>query len=288
MHLKSVLVTGCSAGGIGAALAHALAKKGHHVFATARNTSKIPQELLDLSNVTIISLDVSSMPSVSAAARVVAKSGHGLDVLVNNAGAGYATPILDIDVEKAQQLYDTNVWGCVRTIQAFADLLIASRGRIVNVSSIGGTVHMPWISAYASSKSALTTISETLRMELSPFGVSVVTIMGGVISSNFDANNADFCLPPDSRYHDIEDIIAGWATGKVKPQGSTAAEFAESCVGDILGQGKGGLVWRGANAGAVRFLVGWLPKMVVDLVVYQNQGLRELSKKVLGGGKQAN
>lgn len=142
---KAILVTGCSAGGIGAALVLTLAKRDHHVFATARNTSKIPEELSRLPNVTVLELDVSSTTSVAEAAKAVATSGHGLDVLINNAGGGYAMPVLDIEIEKAKRLYDINVWGPVRTTQAFADLLIASQGRIVNVSTVGSVVNTPWI-----------------------------------------------------------------------------------------------------------------------------------------------
>lgn len=145
MSPKSVLITGCSAGGIGAAVALALAQRGHHVFVTARNTSKIPEQLSLLSNVTILSLDVKSTESIISAAKAVSESGRGLDVLVNNAGAGYVAPVLDMDIRRAQDLFDTNVWGCIRTIQAFGDLLIASRGRVVNLCSIGGVVNMPWI-----------------------------------------------------------------------------------------------------------------------------------------------
>lgn len=145
MSPKSVLVTGCSAGGIGAAIALNLARGGHHVFVTARDTSRIPGELRGLPNVTVIQLDVTSKLSVAGAAELVADSGRGLDVLVNNAGAGYGMPILDMDVEKAQNLYDANVWGPVRCVQAFSDLLIKSRGRIVNMSTVGAAINMPWI-----------------------------------------------------------------------------------------------------------------------------------------------
>ncbi|KAI1874499.1 hypothetical protein JX265_004707 [Neoarthrinium moseri] len=112
MSPKSILVTGCSVGGIGAAIAINLARGGHNVFATARTTSKIPPELSALPNVIVVQLDVTSKSSVEEAARTVGQSGvAGLDVLVNNAGAGYGMPILDMDVEKAQKLYDVNVWG---------------------------------------------------------------------------------------------------------------------------------------------------------------------------------
>lgn len=145
---RTILITGCSANGIGAVLALTLARKGHRVFATARNTSKIPSELSSLPNVTVLSLDVSSKESVAEAAKTVEEAGHGLDVLVNNAGLGYTMPVLDVDIDKAQNLYNANVWGIVRTVQAFAAQLIKSKGRVVNMSSVGAVVNTPWIGEF--------------------------------------------------------------------------------------------------------------------------------------------
>lgn len=262
MPLKSVLVTGCSAGGIGAAIALLLARNGHHVFATARNTSKLPEDLTTLSNVTVLSLDVTSMPSVIAAAKAVSESGRGLDVLVNNAGLGYVTPILDMDIERAQKLYDTNLWGSVRMIQAFKDLLIASHGRIVNIISCGAVVPLPWHAPYCSAKIAMANISETLRHELSPFGVSVVAVMAGTVATNFDANVNEFSLPPGSLYESIKDSINGWVTGTAKPVGGPVDEFAQTVLEDIVGKGKNGIVYRGPNAAAMGFVASWLPTWV--------------------------
>lgn len=282
---KSVLVTGCSAGGLGAAIAANIAKtSGHDVFATARHTTKIPEELSKLANVTVLELDITSAPSVTAAAKAVDDSGHGLDVLVNNAGAGYASPILDMDIEEAKQTYDINVWGTIRTIQVFAGLLIKSHGRIVNVSTIGSVMNMPWICAfrltskhtrgsqtnlyllrltftapYSSSKAALNIISETLRLELSPFGVSVVTILGGLIETQFHSGDMQFKLRSDSLYAPIEEIIEGWANGKSKPKGQPAEDFAASIAGDILGEGNGGMVWKGPNAGSAKWATKFFP-----------------------------
>lgn len=259
MSLKSILVTGCSAGGIGAAIALLLARKGHHVFATARNTSKLSEELTTLSNVTVLSLDVTSMSSVMAAAKAVSESGRGLDVLVNNAGLGYITPILDMDIEQAQKLYDTNLWGSVRMIQACKDLLIASHGRIVNIISCGAVVPLPWHAPYCSSKIAMANISETLRHELSPFGVTVVAVMAGTIATNFDANVSELSLPPGSLYESIKDHINGWVTGTAKPAGGPVDEFAQVVYGDIVGKGKNGLIYRGPNAAMMGFVANWLP-----------------------------
>ncbi|KAI1408931.1 NAD(P)-binding protein [Hypoxylon sp. FL1857] len=276
MSIKSVLVTGCSAGGIGAAIAIDLANAGHNVFATARNTSKIPEELSSLPNVTVIQLDVTSKPSVKEAAKTVADRGYGLDVLVNNAGLGYGMPILDMDIEKAQQLYDVNVWGPVRCIQAFSSLLIRSRGRIVNISTVGAVVNTPWISAYASSKAALTNISESLRLELSPFGVTVVTIMVGTIASNFHDNDINTKLPEGSRYVPIEDIIDGWTSGRSTPPSMPADQFAAHIAEDIVGNGKGGLVWKGPNAGTIKLAIKWFPDSLLDSAMTKDQGIDKL------------
>lgn len=146
---KTVLITGCSSQGIGAALALGIAKRGHTVFATARNPAKIPSELTSLSNVQVLELDVTSGASVRDAAAAVRSHGQGrLDVLVNNAGVGYTMPLLDVDIDEAKKLYDANLWGCLRVTQAFADLLVETKGRVVMMSSIGGVSNTPWIGEY--------------------------------------------------------------------------------------------------------------------------------------------
>ncbi|KAH2351100.1 hypothetical protein KXW91_001901 [Aspergillus fumigatus] len=250
---KSILITGCSANSIGAALALSLAKRGHHVFATARSPAKIPSPLTTLSNVTLLQLDVTSPASVAAAVQAVQDHGHGLDVLVNNAGAGYTVPLLDADLEHAKRVYETNVWGVVRMIQGFADLLVARRGRI-NVDNRAGV--------YSSSKAAVMQISETLRLELAPLGVGVVCLMVGTVSTSFHENEPRVVLPAGSRYAAIRDVIAQWATGQSGPKGCSVEEFAESIVDDVLGasgSGSGGLVWKGPNSAAVRILSRWCP-----------------------------
>lgn len=148
--LKTILVTGCSAGGVGAALAIALATKGHYVFATARNLSKIPPALVSLPTVTTLLLDVTCKTSIATVATAVAdatraRGNPGLDVLINNAGVGYTAPLLDTDLDLAQRVYDTNIWGPIRIIQSFADLLIKKKGRLVNMCSISSVLHMPWM-----------------------------------------------------------------------------------------------------------------------------------------------
>jgi NAD(P)-dependent dehydrogenase (short-subunit alcohol dehydrogenase family) len=146
---RSVLVTGCSAGGIGAGLAEAFRDKGYHVFATLRNPSKLPPSLSKAPNVTPLTLDVLSSDSIAAAVSDVTKhTGGRLDILVNNSGQNFIRPALDVPLDEGRKLFDLNFWAPLATIQAFAPLLIAARGLVVNQSSAAGYVPMTFGSQY--------------------------------------------------------------------------------------------------------------------------------------------
>lgn len=136
---KSCLITGCSEGGVGDALAHAFNGSGYHVFATARTPSKIPASLHEAANVTIIALDVTVSSSIAAAAEIVRQqTGGSLDVLINNAGAGMNMPALDTDISAAKRLFDLNFFAALETIQVFSPMLVRAAGCIVNNASVGG------------------------------------------------------------------------------------------------------------------------------------------------------
>lgn len=141
---KSVLVTGCSAGGIGYALAEQFQKRGLTVFATARNVSKV-DGLKSLPNIILIPLDVTSPSDIDATVAVVkAYTGGKLDYLVNNSGQSLHMPTLDQDIESAKGMFEVNFWGVFRMIKAFAPLLIEAKGTVVNIGSINGHLHPPF------------------------------------------------------------------------------------------------------------------------------------------------
>lgn len=149
---KSVLITGCSTGGIGAGLAEAFQKKGYHVFATVRNPAKIPPSLAEASHVTILILDVLSADSIAAAVdRVTNETGGRLDVLINNSGQNLIIPALDVNLDDARRLFELNFFAPLAVLQAFAPLLIEARGCVVNQSSAAGYIAMPFLSQYSSS-----------------------------------------------------------------------------------------------------------------------------------------
>jgi len=134
--MTRTLITGCSTG-IGRATAVELMKRGHEVVATARR----PEVLDDLDVTARLALDVTSDASVAAA---VAAAGE-IDVLVNNAGIGVCGPVEQVPIAQAQAMFETNVWGAARMVQALAPGMRArSRGAVVNVTSLAGRAVAPW------------------------------------------------------------------------------------------------------------------------------------------------
>jgi 1-acylglycerone phosphate reductase len=146
---KSVLITGCSEGGIGYSLACAFQLRGLTVFATARSFSKM-SSLRELADVILLELDVTSSADIAAAAEAVKAQipGGKLDYLVNNSGRQYHRPTLDVDVEEGKRLFDVNFWGTLAMIQAFTPLLFRAQGTIVNIGSIVGYLHTPFSSEF--------------------------------------------------------------------------------------------------------------------------------------------
>lgn len=144
---KTVLITGCSAEGIGHALALAFHAAGDfHVFATARDVSKM-STLRDLENVTLLTLDVGKPADVANAVAVVRAHTGGdgtLDVLLNNAGVAQGYPILDHDIADARELFDANLWGGVALTQAFAPMLVRCGGVVANNCSLVKWLEPAW------------------------------------------------------------------------------------------------------------------------------------------------
>lgn len=130
MATKTVLITGCSDGGIGSALGQVFQQRGYHVFATARNPSKM-KWLENLDGVTPIQLDVTNPADIKAAIETVSKATNGkLDHLINNAGRNHFMPVLDVDLDVVRALFETNYLAPISVTQAFAPLLIKVRSTI--------------------------------------------------------------------------------------------------------------------------------------------------------------
>ena len=181
---KSVLITGCSTGGIGHATAGQLAARGYNVFATVRNAARAG-DLASTDNVTVLELDVREQASVDAA---LAQAGE-IDVLVNNAGFEVWGPLEEMTVDDLKDQFETNVYGPFRLMSAVAPgMRTRQNGVIVNVSSIAGRVGAPLNGLYAASKWALEALSESLKFELGHFGVRVHLIEPGGVETPFGEN----------------------------------------------------------------------------------------------------
>ncbi len=200
---KIVLITGATAG-IGRFTALHLAKRGHHVIASGRKPAELAKlreegAALVLPNgakatLDTLILDVTSQTSIAAAQLEVDQltNGHGVDVLVNNAGFGILGPTSEIDDAEMRRQYETNVFGLMNVTRAFLPRMRERRsGRIVNVSSLGGRITLPYFGVYNSTKYAIESLSDALRYELRAFGVDVSLIEPGVIRTNFEATAVD-------------------------------------------------------------------------------------------------
>ena len=187
---KIVLVTGATAG-IGRITALHLAQRGHHVIATGRKTAELDKLRAEaVGRLDTLSLDVTSTESIAAAALEVDRltDGHGVDVLVNNAGFGVLGPTSEIGDADMRRQYETNVFGLMNVTRAFLPKMRErGAGRIINVSSVGGRITMPYFGVYNSTKYAVESLSDALRYELRPFGIDVSLIEPGVIRTNFEA-----------------------------------------------------------------------------------------------------
>lgn len=145
---ETVLITGCSDDGIGFALAAEFQKRGYHVFATARNVSKM-SKLQNLPDVTLLQLDVINPGHIKAAVEAVtAVTGGSLDYLVNNAGQSHFMPILDEDIDAVKALFDVHLYGPMALVKAFAPLVIKAKGTFAFTTSLAGYVNTPWMGKY--------------------------------------------------------------------------------------------------------------------------------------------
>jgi NAD(P)-dependent dehydrogenase (short-subunit alcohol dehydrogenase family) len=185
---KVALVTGSSSG-MGFATAITMARAGIHTYASMRNLkkSKTITELASAEKLPlqVVQLDVNDKKSVKEAISKIVTEKERIDVLVNNAGYGLFGSLEDVSIEEMKAQFETNFFGVIRVTQLVLPIMRKQKsGTIVNVSSVGGRIGLPILSAYQSTKFALEGLSESMSYELEPFGIKVVIIEPGAIRSN--------------------------------------------------------------------------------------------------------
>jgi NAD(P)-dependent dehydrogenase (short-subunit alcohol dehydrogenase family) len=203
---KVALVTGSSSG-IGFETSLMLARAGFNTYASMRNLEKskniteiAKKEKLPLQ---VVQLDVNNDGSVKDAIVKILKADQRIDVLINNAGYGLFGSVEDTSIEEIKAQFETNFFGVVRVTQQVLPLMRRQNsGTIVNVSSVGGRIGLPALSAYHSTKFAVEGLSESIAFELEPFGIRVVIIEPGVIRTNIlnSSSSAKKALDTKSPY----------------------------------------------------------------------------------------
>ena len=178
---KAVLITGATSG-IGRAATELLADEDYFVYAGARKDADIA-ELNAIQNVMAVRLDVTKQDQIDAAVALIEKEGRGLWGVVNNAGVNVVAPLVAAREDEFQFLFDVNVFGVHRVTKAFTPLVVASGGRIVNISSISGILAGPGYGMYAASKHALEAMTDALAAEMAPLGVHVAAVNPGNFAS---------------------------------------------------------------------------------------------------------
>ena len=189
---KVALVTGASSG-IGEETTRALLAAGYVVYAAARRLERMTK--LEAAGARLLALDLTADSSILATAKRVRDEAARIDVLVNNAGYGSYGAVEDVPMEEARRQFEVNLFGAARLIQLLLPLMRAQKsGKIVNVSSMGGKFGEPFGAWYHATKFALEGFSDSLRMELIPFGIDVIVIEPGGIKTEWGGIAADTLL----------------------------------------------------------------------------------------------
>ena len=202
---RAVLVTGASTG-IGRRITEVLAAQGHFVYAGARKAEDLAA-LSKIPNVQAIRLDVTSDADIAAAVDTITRGGRGLYGLVNNAGVAAVGTLREMKPEDFDFVMQVNVYGPYRVTRAVAPLIIASKGRITNISSISGVLSTAPLGAYSMSKHALEAFGDSLAADMEPLGVHVSLVEPGNYNSEIGASAAKRTPAPErftnrTRYKD--------------------------------------------------------------------------------------
>lgn len=271
-----VLITGCSSG-IGKALCRAFHQRGCQVVATARRVEAVDD--LTAHGILTLPLDVTDAAGIRQVIETVLTQQGRIDILINNAGFGQFGPLMDLSPAQLQAQFHTNVLAPLELVQQVAPAMKGQRsGVIVNIGSISGVVTTPFAGAYCASKAALHSLSEALRMELTPFGIQVVTVQPGAIQSNFGQaaeQGLVGVLSPESWYVPLEAEIRARALLS-QTQATPADEFAEQLVVAVMRPQPPITIRLGKKSRWLPLLKQVLPPRLMEFLLKRQFGLTQL------------
>lgn len=193
---KVILVTGASSG-LGEYLANFLSNEGYTVYGTSRSIQQEGRSFKTLK------MDVCNTESVYNAIRTIIEKESKIDIVINNAGLGLASPFEHTSFEDIDRLFDTNVKGVIRVCQAVLPIMRSQRsGKIIQISSIASEFGLPYRGMYCASKAALERYTEALRMEVKKFGIQICLLQPGGIQTDINKNRMVSPMPANSPYKD--------------------------------------------------------------------------------------
>ena len=195
---KVILITGGSSG-LGKSIGEFLHHKGFVVYGTSRNPQKITNSVFPL-----LALDVRNAESIGHCVAEVIRISGRIDVVINNAGVGILGPVEEIPTEEIRNNFETNLYGPIEVMKAvLPQMRMQQSGLIINVTSIAGYMGLPYRGVYSAAKGALEILTESIRMEVKPFGIQITNIAPGEFATSI----------ADHRYH--APVVAGSAYEKV-------------------------------------------------------------------------
>ena len=254
-----VLITGAS-GGFGPVLGATLADRGMTVYGTLRDPARAPEP----HPFPMLPMEVTDAHSVEACVKEVVQREGRIDVLVNCVNRMFIGTVEEESVEEVQALYDTNVFGALRVCKQVIPIMRAQgQGTIVNMSSLGGLLAVPTMSAYTSAKFALEALSEAMYHELKPHGIDVVIMQPVAMHMDRPATGAHLELvagvTPDSPSHKmLARMSRDTEASKLTPE--TVAE----AVHDVITRAKKPLRVPMDRARALTWVKALAPQPVLD------------------------
>jgi NAD(P)-dependent dehydrogenase (short-subunit alcohol dehydrogenase family) len=271
-----VVVTGASTG-IGKACALHLDRLGFQVFAGVRRDEDAERLSGEASgSLRPVKIDVTSADSIREAAALVtaALAGDRLAGLVNNAGIAVSGPVEYLPVDEVRKQLEVNFIGHVAVTQAFLPLLRRSRGRVVNIGSVGGEVALPFLSPYAASKHAIEGFTDSLRREVEPLGVFVSVVRPGAIQSsiwergNVAADEVLSNVPPEALEVYGDAVRGARAAANERAKDAIPAQEVADVVEHALTAERPKTRYGVGRMGkAMIVLERWLPDRVFDRLV---------------------
>lgn len=245
---------------------------------------------VETAGIEILQLDVTSDESIANSVSAVKElTGGSLDALVNNAGAAYNMPLMDIDIEKARALFDLNTFSVITMTRAFLPLLMKSTSgaMVINNTSISSLSVFPFAAVYGASKAAATSFTEALRLELAPFGIKLINLMTGSVKSGIWDNAPTPTLPPTSLYNIAKDVIEKAIGGGEIADGADPIMWAEQVVRDLEKRSPPHWIWRGRFTLQMR-VICLLPIGFLDSTIRNLSGLTVLEQRIKEQGGVGN